>query len=57
MTKKLIRKYNFSTLDEMHANNQIIRIYHECEGGRENFVPMITVWHDDVCQVIPNADP
>ena len=24
---------------------QTIRIYHECEGGIEKSIPMITVWH------------
>ena len=29
---------------------QIIRIYHECDGGIEKPVPRITVWNHKACQ-------
>ena len=35
----------------------IIRIYHECEGKIEKFVLRIAVWHHEACQVMTNGDP
>ena len=35
----------------------IIRIYHECKGRIETFVPRITVRHHDACRVMTNGDP
>ena len=35
----------------------IIRIYHECAGGIEKYVPRITVWHHEACRVTTNGDP
>ena len=34
-----------------------IRIYLEFEGGIENFVQRISVWHHKVCRVMTNGDP
>ena len=34
-----------------------IRICHECEGRTEKFVPSITVWQHEACQVMTNGDP
>ena len=34
-----------------------IRIYHECEGRIEEFVPRFTIWHHEACRVMPNGDP
>ena len=34
----------------------IIRIYHECEGGIEKSVPRISVWHCMAIHVIINSD-
>ena len=34
----------------------IIRIYHECEGGIENSIPGITVWHHEACRVMTHGD-
>ena len=28
-----------------------------CEGGIEKYVPRITVWHHEACQVMTNGDP
>ena len=33
-----------------------IRIYHECEGYIEKYVPMITNWHHEACWVMTNGD-
>ena len=33
-----------------------IRIYHECEGGIEKFVPGFTDWHHEACRVMTNGD-
>ena len=33
-----------------------IRMYHECEGRIEKYVPRITVWHHEACRVITNGD-
>ena len=33
-----------------------IRIYHGCEGGIEESVPRITVWHHEACRVMTNGD-
>ena len=30
---------------------------HECEGGTEKSILMITVWHHKACRVMPNGDP
>ena len=35
----------------------IVRIYHECEVGREKSVLRITVWHHEVCRVMINNAP
>ena len=35
---------------------EVIRIYHECEGGIEKSVPSIFVWHQEACQVMTNGD-
>ena len=37
------------------SNN--IRIYHECEGRIEKFVPRIIVWHYEAFGVMTNSDP
>ena len=34
-----------------------IRNHHECEGGLEKSIPMITDWHHEACQVMTNGDP
>ena len=34
----------------------IIRIYHEFEGGIEKSVPRITDWHHEVCRMMTNGD-
>ena len=34
-----------------------IRIYHECEGRIEKYVPKITVWHHEAWRVMTNGDP
>ena len=36
---------------------RFLRIYHECEGRIEKFVPRITVWHHEACRVMTNGDP
>ena len=36
---------------------EIIRIYHECEAGKEKSVPRITFWHHRACRVMTNGDP
>ena len=36
---------------------KIIRIYHEWEGGTEESVPRIAVWHHEACRVMTNGDP
>ena len=36
--------------------SETIRIHHECEGGIEKFVPRITDWHHEACQVMTNGD-
>ena len=35
---------------------KIIRMHHECEGGKEKSVPRITDWHHDSCQVMIYGD-
>ena len=35
---------------------KIIRIHHECKGGREKSVPMITDWHHEVRRVMANGN-
>ena len=42
----------FSCLNKVH----IIRIYHECEGRVEKYIPRITVWHHEACEVMTNSD-
>ena len=39
------------------ASGENIRIYHECEGRIEKFVPRIAVWHHEACRVMTNSDP
>ena len=34
-----------------------IRIDHECKGGIEKSISMITDWHHEACQVMTNDDP
>ena len=34
-----------------------VRIYHECEGGKEISVLMITVWHHKPSRMMANGDP
>ena len=34
-----------------------IRIYHECEGRIEKFVPRITDWHHVACLLMTNGNP
>ena len=34
-----------------------IKTYHECEGGIEKSIRLITVWHHKACRVMTNADP
>ena len=34
----------------------IIRIHYESEGGIEQCVPRITVWHHEACRVMTNGD-
>ena len=34
-----------------------IRIYHECEGRIEKFVPRIAVLHHEACRMMTNGDP
>ena len=34
-----------------------IRIYHECEGRVETFVPRIAIWHHEACRMMTNGDP
>ena len=34
-----------------------IRIYQECEGRIEKFIPRIAVWHQEACRVMTNSDP
>ena len=36
--------------------NEIIRIYHECEGEIEKSVPRITAWHHKPCRVMTKGD-
>ena len=33
-----------------------LRIYHECDGGIEKYVPRITVCHYEACRVMINCD-
>ena len=40
-----------------YLEKRTIRIYHECEGGKEKSVPRITVWHHEACRVMTNGDP
>ena len=42
---------------KMNKCSQIIRIYHECEGGLEKSVPKIAVSHYEACRVMTNSDP
>ena len=35
---------------------QNFRIYHECEGRIEKFVPRIAIWHHEACRVMTNGD-
>ena len=40
-------------VDEIYhprIKSQIIKIYHECEGSIEKYVPRITVWHREACR-------
>ena len=32
--------------------SNIIRNYHECEGGNATSIPRITVWHHEACQIM-----
>ena len=42
---------------KLHSlRKNIIRIYHECEGGIEKSVPRITDWHHEVCRMMTNGD-
>ena len=36
---------------------RIIRIYNGSEGGIENSVPRITLWHYEACSMMTNGDP
>ena len=56
MTGEFKRKLDLAdkaSIDLIALNNKvstlqkIIRIYHECEGRIEKFVPRITVWHHE----------
>ena len=38
------------------ASSEYFRIYHECKGGIEKYIPKITVWHCEACRVMPNSD-
>ena len=40
-----------------HFSLKTIRIYYECEGGIERYVPRITIWHHKACPVMTNGDP
>ena len=40
----------------IYTCEEIIRIYHECEGGIEKSVPRITDWQNKPCQVMTNGD-
>ena len=51
-------------LNEICGNNRtlrlnvyILRIYHECEGRIEKYVPSIAIWHHEACRVMTNGDP
>ena len=35
----------------------IIRIYHECEGRIEKSVLIIAIWHNEACRMMTNGDP
>ena len=35
---------------------EILRIYHDCEGGIEKSVSRITDWHHETCQVMKIGD-
>ena len=37
------------------SKGEIIRSYHECDGGIEKSVPGITVWHHEACPVMANG--
>ena len=41
----------------INCRNVIIKIYHECEGRIENFVPRIDVWHHKAGRVMTNGVP
>ena len=41
---------------EINAQTNIIRIYHECEGGIGKSVPRILFWHHKACRVMTNSD-
>ena len=43
--------------DDKSCDWQNIRIYHECEGRIEKYVPRITVWHHEACRLMTNCDP
>ena len=40
---------------EMSLQN-IIKIYHGCDGRIKKSVPRIAVWHHEACQVMTNGD-
>ena len=41
----------------MVPDQNIIRIYHECEGRIEKSVLRIAVWHHEACRLMTNVDP
>ena len=43
--------------NENASGVKTIRIYHECEGRIEQYVPNIDVWHHEACRVMTNDDP
>ena len=48
--------YLFGQLFTKSTIIETIRIYHECKGQIEKFVPMITVWHHEACRMMTNGD-
>ena len=55
---------NVSDLTSINANmaiyfgqQNIIRIYYECEGWIENSASWLAVWHHEACRVMTNGDP
>ena len=57
MAESWFRKiYSFEVMQNDNLMLGNIRIYHECEGSIEKFVPRITVWHHKACRVMTKGD-